>query len=137
MGVFPAIIAAIDAGLEGREDLPGLDRLLSMAEEVLVAWLVAQGQPVPRDEVEGFWLLGLHRQGARANPSFNACRETCREIVFRRNVALLYPDEADHAHKLMAMVVKHLALFVGGKLEQTGLGEFCCSARPLHVAEAD
>ncbi|MFD2173880.1 hypothetical protein [Rhodobacter lacus] len=137
MGVFPEIIALIDAGLEDREELPGLDRLSSMAEEVLVAWLLAQGQPVPREEVEGSWLLGLHRQGARANPSFNACRETCREIVFRRNVALLYPEEAAHAHRLMAMVVKHLALFVGGKLEQTGLGEFCCSARPLHAAEVE
>jgi hypothetical protein len=33
------------------------------------------------------------------------------------------------------MVAKHLALFVGGKLETAGLGEFCCSSRPLHQHE--
>jgi len=35
--------------------------------------------------------------------------------------------------RLMAMVVMHLFLFVSGKLENARLGEFCCSARPLHA----
>ena len=125
MTVFPELLADIEAGLEGREALPGPDRLLAMAEEVLVTWLVSQGETVEADLVEGHWLLGLHRQGARASPGLGACRETCREIVFRRNVALLYPDEAAHAHRMMAVTVKHLALFIGSKLEQAGLGEFC------------
>ena len=33
------------------------------------------------------------------------------------------------------MVVRHLALFIGGKLEVAGLGEFCCASRPLRKAE--
>lgn len=37
----------------------------------------------------------------------------------------------------MAMLVRHLALFVSGKFEVEGLGEFCCSSRPLRTASAD
>jgi hypothetical protein len=31
------------------------------------------------------------------------------------------------------MVVKHLVLFIDGKLENAGLGEFCCASRPLRA----
>ncbi|PTV94364.1 hypothetical protein C8J27_10899 [Rhodobacter aestuarii] len=134
--VFPEILAEIDAGLEGRAELPSPDALLKRAEEILEAWLAARGEVPEAGEVEGFRLLALHRQGCKGTPSFNACRETCREIVFRRNVTLEYGEDTVTAHRLEAMVVKHLALFVGGKLEQTGLGEFCCSSRPLHAGVA-
>ena len=42
-------------------------------------------------------------------------------------------SEAPRHVRLMAMVVMHLFLFVSGKLENARLGEFCCSARPLHA----
>jgi len=32
---------------------------------------------------------------------------------------------------MMALLVRHLALFVGGKLEVEKLGDFCCASRPL------
>ncbi len=31
----------------------------------------------------------------------------------------------------MTMLVEHLKLFVRGKLEVEGLGDFCCASRPL------
>jgi hypothetical protein len=31
------------------------------------------------------------------------------------------------------MLVTHLELFVEGKLQAAGLGEFCCSSRPLRL----
>ena len=34
----------------------------------------------------------------------------------------------------MIMVVRHLALFIAGKLEVAGLGEFCCASKPLRLA---
>ena len=108
-----------------------------MGEAVLEAWHEAKGA-VPTDERhEGFRLLALHRQGARGNPSFNACRETCREVVYHHNLILHDPAAADIAHTIRvgAMVVRHLALFVGGKLQADGLGEFCCSSRPIRQGE--
>jgi hypothetical protein len=37
---------------------------------------------------------------------------------------------------MMAMLAKHLALFVGGKMQAEGLGEFCCASRPLRQESA-
>jgi hypothetical protein len=32
---------------------------------------------------------------------------------------------------MMGLLVEHLRLFVRGKLEVAGLGDFCCASRPL------
>jgi hypothetical protein len=114
------------------------DELLALGETVLETWLIARGETPTTGAVEGFRLLALHRQGARGEPSFNACRETCRELVYHHNLVRLDPTHPESAHRLRlgAMVARHLALFVGGKLEVAGLGEFCCSARPLRQREA-
>jgi len=109
------------------------DELLRLGEGILQTWLIARGETPTQRTVEGFRLLALHRQGARGEPSFNACRETCRELVYHHNLVRLDPTHLDAARRLRlaAMVARHLALFIGGKLEVAGLGEFCCSARPL------
>lgn len=136
MDIFPGILDALDEGI-GSDDLPEPDAMLAMAESVVEAWLAARGAEPDGETVEGFRLLALHRQGCKGEPSFNACRETCREIVFRRNAAALFADDPAEARmqtRLMAMTVRHLALFVGGKLTEAGLGDFCCSSRPLHAA---
>ena len=46
----------------------------------------ARADAPTRARVEGFRLLALHRQGAQGDPSFNACRETCRELVYHHNL---------------------------------------------------
>ena len=103
--------------------------LLKEAETVLEEWLRARGQAPTRETSEGFRLLALHRQGARGVPSFNACRETCREIAYHYNLLAQKPDP--RTQLMMRMLVEHLRLFVRGKLEVEGLGEFCCSSRAL------
>ena len=113
------------------------DELLALGEGILETWLIARGETPTTREVEGFRLLALHRQGARGDASFNACRETCRELVYHRNLVCLEPAHPQTARRLRlaAMVARHLALFIGGKLEVAGLGEFCCSSRPLRQHE--
>lgn len=113
------------------------DALLAMGEAVLIRWLQAKGAEPIDDTVEGFRLLALHRQAARGNPSFNACRETCRELVYHRNLVLSDTAAPETAQRLRlgAMVARHLALFLQGKLIVDGLGDFCCSARPIRQAE--
>jgi hypothetical protein len=109
--------------------------LLSQAELVLEEWLRARGEIPTAEESEGFRLLALHRQGARGVPSFNACRETCREIAYHYNLLGSEPVHPQSAlrERMMAMLVEHLKLFVRGKLEVEGLGEFCCSSRSLRL----
>jgi hypothetical protein len=117
-------------------DAAGADALLHAGEEVLERWITAHGGEPTTGEHEGFRLLALQRQGARGIPSFNACRETCRELVYHRNLIALDPEHPNTAMrlKMASLVAMHLLLFVSGKLEVEGLGEFCCASRPLRAA---
>ena len=128
MRPFAAIEAELDAPAA-----PG--ELLSLSEEILEHWIGARDETPTLEKSEGFRLLALHRQGARGVPSFNACRETCREIAYHFNLLTLQPGHAQalQRRRMMALIVKHLLLFVRGKLEVEGLGEFCCSSRPLRL----
>ena len=112
---------------------PLVAALLAAAGTVLEAWLRAHDKRPTQALLEGFHLLALHRQAARGAPGFNACRESCRELIFQCNMASDAADTAGRARRLRlaAMVATHLALFVAGKLEDAGLGEFCCSSRDL------
>lgn len=113
----------------------GARHLLGFAEEVLEHWVTARGEEPTREEKEGFRLLALHRQGARDVPSFNACRESCREIAYHYNLLVTdhNPAEAKRTQQMMALLTRHLFLFVSGKMQVEKLGDFCCSSRPLRV----
>jgi len=132
-------LEAIDAELAAfspRDDASGCAAaLLASAEEVLERWIEARGDTPTHEEREGFRLLALHRQGAQNTPSFNACRETCREIAYHYNLLRLQPDVSQNAQRqrMMALLVRHLELFVSGKMQVEQLGEFCCASRPLHA----
>lgn len=109
------------------------ETFLKQAEAVMENWLTAHAQTPTHATKEGFRLLALHRQGAKGDPSFNACRDTCRELVFRYNLVKLEPnsEETQPRLEMMRRLVHHLVLFISGKLQESGLGEFCCSSRPL------
>jgi len=112
--------------------------LLQASEEVLEHWITARGEVPTQETREGFRLLALHRQGAKGDPSFNACRETCREIVYHYNLVTLrdvYSDITDRLY-MMGMISKHLFLFVSGKMQVAELGDFCCSSKPIRSADA-
>jgi hypothetical protein len=112
-------------------------RLLGLGEAVLERWLHAHHCTPTAETREGFRLLALQRQGAHGQPSFNACRETCRELAYHYNLVTRQPAHPDTAQRLrmMRFVTRHLLLFVTGKLEEAGLGDFCCAARPLRSTE--
>jgi hypothetical protein len=142
MATFTEIETRIDEIAEaGPSAPPGLtlcaSELLSLGETVLERWIVARGETPTNETREGFRLLALHRQGAKGDPSFNACRETARELAYHYNLVTLEPQHPDTAKRirLAAMVAKHLVLFVGGKLEVSGLGDFCCAAKPVRATE--
>lgn len=110
-------------------------QLLQAGEEILENWIAAHGGEPTDEEREGFRLLALHRQAAKGDPSFNACRETCRELAYHYNLVTMNADDAmaDQTLAMMRLVTKHLALFIGGKLVEAGLGDFCCSSRSIRT----
>jgi hypothetical protein len=128
-------VSALDTVEGVLQDSVSAGELLRVSEQILEAWIEARGEAPTRETSEGFRLLALHRQGARGVPSFNACRETCREIVYHHNLLSLpgSTEEKTKQQSMMTMLVRHLALFVYGKMEVEGLGEFCCSSRSLRL----
>ena len=129
------IESAMQAAGAKPDPLAGARELLALAEEVLEHWVTAKGGVPTDDEREGFRLLALHRQGARGDPSFNACRETCREVAYHYNLITLQPDAAEITDRLqmMMMVSSHLYLFISGKMQVAQLGDFCCSSKPIRT----
>ena len=122
-----------------RADLPArqrAERLLRLGEDVLEGWLHARGFEPTTAEHESFRLLALHRQGAKGDPSFNACRETCRELAYHYNLVVGDGEhpQLDKRLEMMRLVAMHLFLFVSGKMQINQLGEFCCASKPLRLA---
>jgi len=107
--------------------------LLELGEKTLEQWVIAKGKEPTEDLREGFRLLALHRQGADKDPSFNACRETCRELAYHYNLLTQRTDDerSEQHARMMALVANHLFLFVSGKMETEQLGVFCCASKPL------
>ena len=126
---------SLQSAIDGTAPPAGAQELLGLGEEVLEHWVTARGMDPTEDTREGFRLLALHRQGSQDEPSFNACRETCRELVYHYNLITMQPEHAETTQrlKMMALVVNHLFLFVSGRMQNRQLGEFCCSSRPLHA----
>jgi hypothetical protein len=130
-----AMLADVDAAATVGNATAAAARLLGLAEEVLETWTAARGETPTSERREQFRLLALHHQGARGVPSFNACRETCREIAYHYNLLCVEPasEQTTRSQRMMAMLVRHLALFVTGKMQIEGLGEFCCASRTLRL----
>ena len=128
-----AIGQRLDALVAAPATVEDAAEMLALGEAILEHWVRARGKEPTRDEREGFRLLALHRQGADKDPSFNACRETCRELAYHYNLLALEPDHEATAQRarMMALVANHLHLFISGKMESEQLGEFCCSSKPL------
>jgi hypothetical protein len=107
--------------------------LVELGEAVLEHWVSAKGLAPTQQTREGFRVLALHRQGCTDDPSFNACRETCRELAYHHNLVTTDPQHPATPQRLlmMTMVARHLFLFVTGKMQVAALGNFCCASRPI------
>jgi hypothetical protein len=134
LGEIETRLDALERG--GGEPAAAAATLLALGEHILEHWAIARGLTPTFETREGFRILALHRQGAQGEPSFNACRETVRELVYRYNLVRAYPAHAEAGRRvaLAAMLARHLYLFVVGKMQVAGLGEFCCASRPLRSA---
>jgi hypothetical protein len=112
------------------------EALLGIGEDVLEHWIRARDEEPTNETREGFRLLALHRQGAKNDPSFNACRETCRELAYYYNLITMQPDHTETTDRveLMKMISSHLYLFISGKMQVAELGDFCCSSKPIRQA---
>ena len=130
---------AIDRVSPEPDPVAAAERLLAIGEEVLEHWVAAKEIEPTHEEREGFRLLALHRQGAKGDPSFNACRETCRELAYYFNLVSMQPEHAETTDRvrMLKMISSHLYLFISGKMQVAELGDFCCSSKPIRQADVD
>ena len=135
MRTFAELETAIDAVSAAAPEQAAAE-LLAISEETLEQWITAKGLEPTSDKRENFRLLALHRQGAKGDPSFNACRETAREVAYHYNLLTLQPQHEETTDRvaMMKMICNHLLLFISGKMQVAELGEFCCSSRPIRQA---
>lgn len=133
MSGLAEIGARLDALIEQPAAPADAAELLALGEQALEQWVMAHGKEPTLEQREGFRLLALHRQGSEKEPSFNACRETCRELVYHYNLLSLEPEhpESEQRARMMGWVANHLFLFISGKLETENLGDFCCASKPI------
>ena len=109
--------------------------LLNLSEQIIENWLIVKGRVPTQESREGYRLLALHRQAAKGDPSFNACRESCRELIYNLNLYRLNGDSQSVV--MSAMLAMHLMLFIQGKLQDDKIGEFCCSSKNLRTKHRD
>lgn len=133
MTPFEDLETRLTTNWDNASPIAAAEELLAVGEAVLENWIESRDEQPTDEKREGFRLLALHRQGAKGVPSFNACRETCRELAYHYNLITMSDDHAKHKQNvtLMTMVANHLYLFVSGKMQVEQLGEFCCASKPI------
>jgi hypothetical protein len=132
LAVIEQRLDELEAGAGGSCTVTAAE-LVELGEAVLEHWVSAKGLVPTQEAREGFRLLALHRQGCTDDASFNACRETCRELAYHHNLVTSDPQHPATPQRLtmMTLVARHLFLFVTGKMQVAALGDFCCASRPI------
>ena len=127
-------LASIGESIESHE-IKSAEEFLQIAEIILEHWVIAKEVEPTNELKEGFRLLALHKQGAKSDASFNACRETCRELIYHYNLITMEPEHPDKLQRMqmLALITSHLYYFIAGKLENAQLGEFCCSSKNVRA----
>ncbi len=143
--------AELESFLDGPKpaDIGALEMAASYiqaGEEILENWITVHDGVPTQDKKEGFRILALQRQGSKGDASFNACRETARELVFHYNLIeqMLKQEQSEavqadikSALAMAELLAKHLVFFIGGKMQVAELGEFCCSSKSLRLKDED
>jgi hypothetical protein len=105
-------IAALEAAARARDALGDvLEPAIALVARTLRARLDAEGKSAPADDAD---LLEVWRALVKGDPTWNAIRDNCRELVFYRNcLALGRADALPPApHRMAVRTVRHIFLYV-------------------------
>lgn len=111
-------IAALEATARERDALGAvLEPAIALVARTLRAQLDAEGKPAPADDAD---LLEVWRALVKGDPTWNAIRDNCRELVFYRNcLALGRADALPPApHRMAVRTVRHIFLYVRSRAQR-------------------
>jgi len=111
-------IAVLEAVAREREALGEvLEPAIALVARTLRARLAADGKPAPAEDAD---VLDVWRALVKGDPTWNAIRDNCRELVFYRNcLALGRADSLPPApHRMAVRTVRHIFLYVRSRAQR-------------------
>jgi len=110
-------IAALEAVAREREALGEvLEPAIALVARTLRARLAADGKPAPAEDAD---VLDVWRALVKGDPTWNAIRDNCRELVFYRNCLALGRANAlpPAPHRMAVRTVRHIFLYVRSRAQ--------------------
>jgi len=110
-------IAALEAVAREREALGEvLEPAIALVARTLRARLAADGKPAPAEDAD---VLDVWRALVKGDPTWNAIRDNCRELVFYRNCLALGRANAlpPAPHRMAVRTVRHIFLYVRSRVQ--------------------
>ncbi len=110
-------LAALEQAASERADVDAvLEPAIAIVARTLRARLATEGKPGPPEEAD---VLDVWRALAKGDPTWNAIRDNCRELVFYRNCLALGRADALPAapHRMAVRTARHILLYVRSRAE--------------------
>ena len=114
-----AVLEAAAREADGLEAI-GLEEVLepaiALVARTLRARLAADGKPTPAENAD---VLEVWRALVKGDPTWNAIRDNCRELVFYRNCLALGRTDAlpPAPHRMAVRTVRHIFLYVRSRAQ--------------------
>jgi hypothetical protein len=94
-----------------------LEQATSLVARTMRAWIDAEGKPAPPPDAD---LLDVWKALVKGDPTWNAIRNNCRELVYYRNC--LASGRADALppvpHRMAVRTARHILLYVRSRAER-------------------
>ena len=111
-------IAVLEAAARERGALGEvLEPAIALVARTLRARLDADGKPAPADDTD---VLDIWRALVKGDPTWNAIRDNCRELVFYRNCLALGRTDAlpPAPHRMAVRTARHIFLYVRSRAQR-------------------
>jgi hypothetical protein len=111
-----ALEGALAAGGAGAVDAT-LEQAIALVTRTMRAWLDAVGKPAPPPDAD---VLDVWKALVKGDPTWNAIRDNCRELVYYRNCLALGRADALPAlpHRMAVRTARHVFLYVRSRAQR-------------------
>jgi hypothetical protein len=117
-----AELASLEAAVGARHAEPLaalLEPAIALVARAMRAWIEAEGKPAPPPEAD---VLEVWKALVKGDPTWNAVRDNCRELVFYRNCLALGRADAlpPHPHRMAVRTARHVYLYLRTRAVREG-----------------
>jgi hypothetical protein len=111
-----ALEGALAAGRAGAVDAT-LEQAIALVSRTMRAWLDVVGKPAPPPDAD---VLDVWKALVKGDPTWNAIRDNCRELVYYRNCLALGRADALPAlpHRMAVRTARHVFLYVRSRAQR-------------------